>query len=187
MFVALNILPYSSIYALIKCNALKLKSSKDFIPHHQLQVNGDISWKSRIFQFQTEAVFRLGFSRQKKEFNPTSKESHSFLFLSCSPCLLLWCAHFDLTFPIFLVLTRFYWSGKRVEWKEVFLQIEKFISSNCKLYLSLKWNTTWPLQSGLNLGENELIGRKRSLSLTPCNMPLHQICPSSIPNPHEKV
>ena len=51
-----------------------------FYTLYQLQVNGGISYKSTIFQFQTEADLRLSFARQKKEFNQRSKESHSFMW-----------------------------------------------------------------------------------------------------------
>ena len=62
--------------------------STDLIPLISALGQWSISCKSRIFQFQTEAVFRLGLARQKKEFNQGSKESHSFMLFARDHILL---------------------------------------------------------------------------------------------------
>ena len=83
-----------------------------------------ISCKSTIFQFQTEAVLRLSLSRQKKEFNQGSKESHSFMkVVRKRPHFVVEPFQFDLS--NLLACSWFwlggYWSRKRVEWKEVWV------------------------------------------------------------------
>ena len=62
----------------------KFERSKSMKRGFQWNLRGQwhISCESTIFQFKTEADFRLGFPSRKKEFDQGSKESHPFMFFA---------------------------------------------------------------------------------------------------------
>ena len=62
----------------------KFERSKSMKREFQWNLQGQwhISCESTIFQFKTEADFRLGFPSRKKEFDQGSKESHPFMFFA---------------------------------------------------------------------------------------------------------
>ena len=152
-----------------------LNYSTDLIPLLSALGQWSISCKSRIFQFQTEAVLRLGLARQKKGFNQGSKESHSFM-LFVRDHILLQCGRAISIWPFqswSLVLTRRLLKQK-TSWVE-----RSWSRTRCNISL----HQICPSKACYQRVTNILIFKYISKYF---NILLHHICPSSISKSHEK-